>query len=77
MKRENKVRTGVSILIFCTAVCFSGCEGSEPRDKVDDTVKELSGQKQVEQMDRMKKKLDAINKKQADRLKQFDENNDE
>lgn len=63
----------IPILILCAALFFSGCEGSEPREQVDDTVKELSGQKKVEQMDQMKKDLDEINKKQADRLKQVDE----
>jgi len=37
---------------------------------VDDTVKELSRQKKVEQMDQMKKDIDKINKRQADRLKE-------
>jgi len=76
MKRENKIRAGLSILILCAALCFSGCEGSEPREHVDDAVKDLSGQEQVEQMERMKKQIDAINKKQADRFKQADEGNE-
>jgi hypothetical protein len=63
-------------LILGGALLFVGCEGSEPREQVDETVKDLAGQQQVEQMDRMKKQLDAINQKQADRLKQFDETND-
>ena len=63
----------LSILIICTALVFGGCEGSEPREQIDVTVKDLAGQEQVEQMDRMKKSLDTINQKQADRLKQFDE----
>jgi len=76
MKRDNKIHTGLSILILCAALFFSGCEGSEPREHVDDTVKDLSGQEQVEQMERMKKQIDAINKKQADRFKQADEGNE-
>jgi len=76
MKRENKIGAGFFILILCAALCFSGCEGSEPREHVDDAVKDLSGQEQVEQMERMKKQIDAINKKQADRFKQADEGNE-
>ena len=55
------------ILAFLT---LSGCEGTETREKVDDTVKEFSGQKNLERMDRMKKNIDDINKQQADRLKE-------
>jgi len=40
------------------------------REKVNDTVKELSGQKNVERFDQMKKDIDKINKQQADRLKE-------
>ncbi len=77
MQGATKSRRSIPILILCAALVFGGCEGSGPREQVDDTVKELSGQKKVEQMDKMKKDLDAIQKKQADRLKQFDENADE
>ena len=74
MQWATNKRRYLSILILCTAaLVFGGCEGSEPRNQVDDTVKELSGQRKVEQMDKMKKDLDAINKKQADRMKQIDE----
>ena len=55
------------LLAFLT---FSGCEGTETRDKVDDTVKELSGQKNIERMDQMKKNIGDINTQQADRLKE-------
>jgi len=37
---------------------------------VDDTVKELSGQKNLERMDKMKKDIGDINKQQTDRLKE-------
>jgi hypothetical protein len=77
MQGATKSYRIIPILILCGALIFCGCEGSEPREQVDDTVKELSGQKKVEQMDKMKKDLDAIDKKQADRLKQLDESADE
>lgn len=73
MQVATKSHPIIPVLILCAALVFGGCEGSEPRNQVDDTVKELSGQKKVEQMDKMKKDLDAIQKKQADRLKQADE----
>ena len=74
MQGTTKSYPIIIILILCGALILGGCEGSEPREQIDDTVKELSGQKKVEQMDKMKKDLDAIQEKQADRLKQFDEN---
>ena len=55
------------LLAFLT---LPGCEGTETREKVDDTVKEFSGQKNLERMDLMKKNIDDINKQQADRLKE-------
>ena len=77
MQGATKSHRIIPILILCAALIFCGCEGSGPREQVDDTVKELSGQKKVEQMDKMKKDLNAINKKQADRMKQVDESDDE
>jgi hypothetical protein len=57
-------------LVLLALLAFSGCEGTETREKVDDTVKELSGKKNLERMDQMKKNIDDINKQQADRLKE-------
>jgi hypothetical protein len=57
-------------LLLLALLTFSGCEGTETRDKVDDTVKELSGQKNIERMDQMKKNIGDINTQQADRLKE-------
>ena len=59
-------------LILLTGLVLAGCEGTESREKIDDTVKEFSGQKNLERMDQMKKDIDDINKKQADRLKEIE-----
>ena len=58
--------------VFLTGLVFAGCEGSDSREKIDDTVKELGGQKNLERMDQMKKDIDDINKKQAERLKEIE-----
>jgi hypothetical protein len=58
--------------ILITGLVIAGCEGSDSREKIDDTVKEFSGQKNLERMDQMKKDIDDINKKQADRLKEIE-----
>ena len=56
--------------VLLIGLALAGCEGTESREKVDDTVKELSGQKSLERMDQMKKNIGDINKQQADRLKE-------
>jgi outer membrane murein-binding lipoprotein Lpp len=58
--------------VLLTGLVLAGCEGSDSREKIDDTVKEFSGQKSLERMDQMKKDIDDINKKQADRLKKIE-----
>jgi outer membrane murein-binding lipoprotein Lpp len=58
------------LFVLLTGLVLAGCEGTDSREKVDDTVKELSGQKSLERMEQMKKDIDDIKKKQADRLKQ-------
>ena len=60
-------------LLICPSqgLVLAGCEGTDSPEKVDDTVKELSGQKSLERMDQMKKDIDDINKQQADRLKEL------
>ena len=63
-------KTWPLILVLLTCLAFAGCEGSDSREKVDDTVKELSGQKNLERMDQMKKDISDINKQQSDRLKE-------
>ena len=69
-------KIGFFLLILCVTLVFYGCEGSEPREQVDDTVKEISGQKNVERMDQILKDIDTIQSKQEDRLKKFEESLD-
>ncbi len=76
MKWAIKKFRFLSLLLLFAALVFYGCEGSEPREQVDETVKELSGQKNVERMDKMKKDIGAIQSQQEDRLKQLDESAD-
>ena len=63
-------KTWLPFFVLLTGLVFCGCEGTDSREKVDDTVKEFSGQKNLERMDQMKKDIADINKKQADRLKE-------
>jgi outer membrane murein-binding lipoprotein Lpp len=61
---------GVTALLS-SVLLMAGCEGTESRNQVDDTVEELAGKKQVDQMKSMKEDLDQIQTQQADRLKQL------
>ena len=63
-------KTWPLFLVLLSGLALAGCEGTDSRDKVDDTVKELSGQKNLERMKQMKKDIADINKQQADRLKE-------
>ena len=67
---KNNFKTWPLLFVLLTGLVLAGCEGTDSREKVDDTVKELSGQKNLERMKQMKKDIDDIKKKQANRLKQ-------
>ena len=57
--------------LLSSVLLMAGCEGTESRNQVDDTVEELAGKKQVDQMKSMKEDLEQIQTQQADRLKQL------
>ena len=61
---------GVTVMLSA-ALLMAGCEGTETRNQVDDTVEELAGKKQVDQMKDMKEDLEQIQTQQAKRLKQL------
>ena len=61
---------GVTVMLSA-ALLMAGCEGTETRNQVDDTVEELAGKKQVDQMKAMKEDLEQIQTQQAERLKQL------
>jgi len=61
---------GVTVMLSA-ALLMAGCEGTETRNQVDETVEELAGKKQVDQMKDMKEDLEQIQTQQAERLKQL------
>ncbi len=61
------------VLVLFTFLAIAGCEGSETREQVDDTVEELVGKKNLDRMDQMKKDINKAAKKQLDRLKKIKE----
>lgn len=71
---RTKLGAMVVIILMSAALLMLGCEGSETRNQVDDTVEELAGKKKVDQMKAMKEELGNIQKAQDDRLKQLEDN---
>lgn len=63
-------RLGATVMLSA-ALLMAGCEGTETRKQVDETVEELAGKKQVDQMKAMKEDLEQIQTQQADRLEQL------
>ena len=60
-------------IALAAMLMFTGCEGTESRNQVDDTVEELAGKKHVDRMNEMKANIDHIQTQQADRMKQLDD----
>ena len=69
---KKTFKTWPLLFVLLTGLALVGCEGTDSREKIDDTVKEFSGRKSLERMDKMKKDIDDINLKQADRLKEIE-----
>ena len=69
-------KTWPLFLVLLTSLALAGCEGTDSRDKVDDTVKELSGQKNVERMQQMQRDIGAIQTGQQERQKQLEATGD-
>jgi len=72
---RKKMSALVVAAMLSTTLLMSGCEGTETRNQVDDTVEELAGKKKVDQMKAMKEDLEHIQTQQADRIKQLDDAN--
>ena len=72
---RKKLGAMVVMAALSIALLMSGCEGTETRNEVDDTVEELAGKKKVDQMKAMKEDLEEIQNQQTDRLKQLDDAN--
>ncbi|MGD2149360.1 MAG: hypothetical protein PVJ20_06450 [Desulfobacterales bacterium] len=61
------------VLVVFAFLAIAGCEGTETRGKVDDTVEELAGKKNLDRMDQMKKDIDKARQQQLERFKKTDE----
>lgn len=65
------------VLVLFAFLAVAGCEGTETREKVDDTVEELAGKKNLDRMDRMKNNINKAQQQQLERFKKIDESAEE
>ena len=65
------------VLVLLAVLAIAGCEGTDTREKVDDTVEELAGKKNLDRMDRMKKTLNKAQEQQQDRYKKTEESSEQ
>ena len=66
----------ITMIIFVLSLSFplfSGCNGSDTREKVEDTVEELAGKKQVDRMQKMEKDIGTITDRESERMDDLDE----
>jgi hypothetical protein len=74
MKRiVNACKNLTLVIVFFSVLAIGGCEGTETREQVDDTVKEFAGRKNIDQMNQMKKDLNKARQQQADRFEKTEE----
>jgi len=60
-------------LVLFAFLAIAGCEGTDTREKVDNTVEELAGKKNLDRMDQMKKTINKAEQQQQERFKKTDE----
>jgi len=73
----NACKNLTLVLVLFTFLVFSGCEGTDTREQVDDTVEELTGKKNLDRMDQMKKDINKVEQQQAERFKKTVESAEE
>jgi hypothetical protein len=73
---EKWIRWGkgmIPVALLCASLTILGCKGSDTRDKVDDTVKELTGKKDLDRYKKMKKEMGEIQTQQTKKYRQLEE----
>jgi hypothetical protein len=67
------LKTLVLVFLLCVALAAGGCEGTDTREKVDDTVEEMTGKKNLDRYKKMKDDLGEIQKRQTEKYRPLDE----
>lgn len=76
-KHLNIVMRLVLGFLIGGSLVAGGCEGTDTRDQVDDTVEEMAGKKNLERYQQMKDDLGAIQTQQTEKYHQLDEDVDD
>lgn len=76
--KKRHILTFLSLFLVCilTLVIMTGCKGSDSREKVDEVVEEMTGKKNIDRMEEMKKNIhqtEELQKKRYDQLKDPEE----
>ena len=61
------------VFVLFAFLAISSCEGTDTREKVDDTVKELAGKKDLDRMEKMKKTIHKAQQQDQERFKKTEE----
>lgn len=69
----NVCKHWTPVFVLFAVLAIGGCEGTETREQIDDTVKEFAGKKNIDRMDQMKKDLDKARQQEADRFEKTEE----
>ena len=73
---NNWIKWVLFFCLFTLPIIAGGCEGTDTRERVDDTVEEMTGKTDVEQYKKLKDDIQAIQNQQEDRYRQLDEGQD-
>ena len=73
MKGRKSIGKTILIALLFSILTLAGCEGSDTREQVDNTVEEFTGKKKVDQMKDMEKSIGKIQDQQSDKLKELDD----
>ncbi|MFZ0485061.1 MAG: hypothetical protein WAL93_16860, partial [Desulfobacterales bacterium] len=61
------------VLVLLAFLAIAGCEGTDTREKVDNTVEEFAGKKNIDRMEKMKKTINKAQQQQMERFKKTEE----
>ena len=76
--KKMLLKASSNVLVFLACLCvlvFAGCEGSDAKKKITDTVHTLVGGEVVKKGEDMKKQVDQAMKEEAKRLIKMDKEN--
>ena len=74
---SSVLKSLVLVFLLGVAMVVGGCEGTDTRDTVDDTVEELAGKKNLDRYQQMKDDLGDIQTQQTEKYRQLDDDADD